>query len=55
MAELKEPKLGTTANMHRSIVKTFTDVCNGITIMLLYGILWMLIGLLGYGLYNWIM
>ena len=54
MAELKEPKLGTT-NAHQNITRIFTEVCNGVTIMVIYGIIWMMIGILGYKLFQWIM
>jgi hypothetical protein len=53
MAGLKEPKLGQQAN--RSITKIFNEIGEGITILVVYAIVWMIIGVMGYHIYQWIM
>ena len=52
MPSLTEPKI---ASNQRNIVKTFVEICIGITILGCYAILWLLMWLLGMGIYNWIM
>lgn len=45
------PKIETR---QKDIVKRFQEICVGLTIVAVYGILWLLIGALGYRIFLWV-
>ena len=51
MTKLEMPKIEIR---QKDTIKKFQEVCTGITILLVYGLLWVLIGALGYHLYLWV-
>ena len=51
MANLVTPKI---EPRRKDIVKTFQEVCTGLTILFSYSILWLLIGALGYRIFLWV-
>lgn len=51
MTKLETPKIETK---QKDIAKKFQEVCNGLTIIAIYAIFWLLIGALGYRIFLWL-
>lgn len=52
MANLPSPKL--ELGRKKTIARIFEDVCLGLTIVFIYGILWLFIVALGYRIFLWV-